>query len=409
MNRPRSTFASGLALLALVAPVLGCGGSVSGEDASPAKGEQLLVRRGELVDRFVLTGEVDSTSSANIIVPRLPSWQTSIQWLAEDGSAVEAGDKVAELDNSTWASGLEERKLQHEMALQELAKIEAEAETTIAQQDFELTSRLSDLEKARVSAQVPKEVLSQRDWEDRQLALKKAETEADKAKTLAESVRGAAARDRANKLLEIRKLAREIELAEQAVETMILRSPESGVLVTSDHPWQGRKIRTGDVVWVGFHIARIPDLSALKIIAHLPDVDDRKISEGMAVRVMLDAFPEIELNGTIRSIAPMAQEIDWASLRRAFQVQIDLDETDPERLRPGLSARVEVIRQTLPDVLIVPRAAVDLSAEKPSVRLVGGRTVEITIAGCNALDCAVMGDLEVGARVEPARRVGSTS
>jgi len=381
----------------------GCGGSASGEAPGTSAPEPLVVRRGELVDRFVLTGEVDANVSADITVPRLPSWQTSIQWLAEDGSEVAKGDRIAELDNSASASSLEEKSLQRETLREELEKIEAEAKAELAQKEFELESRQNDVEKARVEAEVPKEILSLRDWEDRQLSLKKAESEAEKARTLVESTRAAAARDRDNKLLEMRRLDREIEIAERAVETMTLRAPESGVLVLNNHPWLGRKVRTGDVVWVGFQFARIPDLSTLRITAWLPDVDDRKIESGMPVRVRLDAYPDVEMTGTIRTISPMAQEVDRKSQRRAFQTIVDLDDPDQTKLRPGLSARVEVIRRTLPDALLVPRVAVDFDSDKTAVRLAGGRRVEVEIVDCNATACAVTGDLDEGARLEPAR------
>lgn len=105
---------------ALGAAVSGCGrpsaGSVVAGDASP-------LRRGDLVERILLTGELDARKGEIIAVPPLPSWQTTIQWLADDGSALARGAKVVELDTSAVTSNLDDkrttlREAEHKLAQQ---------------------------------------------------------------------------------------------------------------------------------------------------------------------------------------------------------------------------------------------------------------------------------------------------
>jgi multidrug efflux pump subunit AcrA (membrane-fusion protein) len=80
--------------------------------------------------------------------------------------------------------------------------------------------------------------------------------------------------------------------------------------------------------------------------ARLPDVDDGDVTPGMEAVVTLDAYPGEAFRGTVREIAPVAQEEEGTSTRRFFKTLIELGDLDPrfrERLIPGMSARVEVL------------------------------------------------------------------
>ena len=60
---------------------------------------------------------------------------------------------------------------------------------------------------------------------------------------------------------------------------------------------------------------------------------------------------------------PVAQEDDNQSLRRSFRVVIRLDDSDPERMRPGMSVRAEVLPLPLTDAIEVynpTAAAIDI-------------------------------------------------
>ena len=72
------------------------------------------------------------------------------------------------------------------------------------------------------------------------------------------------------------------------------------------------------------------------------------------------------------------------------------------RLRPGLSARVEVIADRHPDALLVPREALSLGEGEPQVILAGGARHAVTLGPCNAEVCVAAG-LEAGAKLRRAR------
>ena len=183
---------------------------------------------------------------------------------------------------------------------------------------------------------------------------------------------------------------------------MVLKAPRDGILVVADHPWQGRKIEVGDSVWVGLPVVSLPDLNAMQVEAKLSDVDDGRIAVGLRVSCVLDAYPERTYAGRIAEITPVAQEAPGRSLRRAYNVRVELDASDVERMRPGMSVKVEVRLETREGVLLAPRAGLDFAGPRPRARLASGSVVEVDLGPCNRDSCIVEKGIDEGTRLKAA-------
>jgi len=347
------------------------------------------VRRGEFIRELTLTGEIDAARGQMIAVPNLPSWQTSIKWIADDGAEVHKGDRVVELDNSQFTSGLDAKRQAVAQAEQELQQKDAEAEADLLQKKLDVETKQSDYEKAKLEAELPKDVLSVRDYEDRQIKFKRASVELQKSKDVLRSQLNAAKSDRANLMLNLEKARRELATADDAINALILRAPRDGVVVLKDHPWEGRRLKEGDPVFVGLGLVLLPDPTSIRVTAALADVDDRKIAVGMPATVILDAYPATSYTGRVSWISAVAQEstTNRQSLRRTFRVAVQLDHIDNAKMRPGLSARVIVRRDTIHDALLVPRASI------------GKLKKDVRLGDCNEVDCIVLGGLKEGERL----------
>jgi multidrug resistance efflux pump len=376
----------------------------SGYSESAPSGE-LRVRRGDFASDLVLSGELEAARGETLNVPPLPSWQTAIKWIAEDGSILKGGEPAVELDNTTLTADLETKRQGLTQALQELQQREAEWSADLEQKQLDAAKRLSELEKAQLDALTPKDLLAVKVYEEKQTALRRTTVERQKAVDLLASRRTAVAAERRNLQLRIEKAHRDISTAERAIEELVLRAPRDGIIVIRDIPWEGRKLQTGDTVFVGMAIAMLPDVSTMRVKAALADVDDGKVTAGMPVTVTLDAFPNVPFSGKISAISSVAQESRRQSLRRQFEVLVTLDRLDPERMRPGLSARIVVRRLNQPKTLLVPRAAIEFSGA-PKVHLAGGQTKDVQLGPCNAQDCVVLGGLSVGEKLAPVVGVG---
>jgi multidrug resistance efflux pump len=364
------------------------GASAEGERVSSA---DLVVRRGALRPRLMLTGELAAARSDALIVPRTPTWQLQVRWIAEDGTPVKEGEKVVELDNSTFTSDLEEKRLSASQAANELVRKEAETRTQTAEKEFQVQQKRSELEKARVAAAVPAELLSLREHQERQLALRRAEVELAKAEEELAAHRKASAADISVQRISLEKSRREIRLAESAIAAVTLRAPRDGIVVVGEHPWEGRKLREGDSVWVGMVAASLPDLSSMIVEADLSDVDDGRIAPGMEVLCVLDTYPAEVFHGRVVDISAVAQETPRRPLLRSFAVKIRLDRVDPRRMRPGMSVRAEVLSPEVREALLAPRAALDLSANPPRALLAGGGSAPVRLGPCSAGECVVEG------------------
>lgn len=288
---------------------------------------------------MLLTGELEAARGAFVSVPQLPSWQSSIKWLCPDGAEVRSGDRVAELDNTQFTAELDKKREELTQAQQELQQKDAEWSADVREKQFDLDRKRAELEKAKLEAAVPKDILANRDYEDRQTRLRRASTDFEKARASLLAQQKSVASDRANLQLKIDRSTREYDTAGTSIQALVLRAPRDGIVVIKDHPWEGRKLQASDPVWVGFAIAMIPDMDSMQVAASLPDVDDGRVKAGMPAVVTLDGYPAMRFPARVVSVAAVAQESARASLRRAFRVIVRLDQVDRARMRPGLSAR----------------------------------------------------------------------
>jgi multidrug resistance efflux pump len=387
----------------LVFIVSGC---FSGYSEAP-RGTDLRVRRGTFASEMVLSGEIEAARGDFLSVPPLPSWQTAIKWLAEDGAAVNAGDVVVELDNSALTADLESKRQTATQALQELQQKDAEWVADLEQKQLDVDKKKSELDKAKINAALPEELQAKKKYEEYQSALRRTTVEYEKSIDVRNSTKIGIDAERRNLTLRIDKAQREIAIAEEAIAALVLHAPRPGIVVVRDHPWEGRKLQQGDPVWVGFSIAMLPDATSLRVKAALADVDDGKIAVGMRTTITLDGYPSVQYSGRIAAISAVAQESRRQSLRRQFDVLIALDRLDEQRMRPGLSARIAVHRGSQAQTLLAPRAAIDFSGNAPRARLASGAAKDVKVGACNAQDCVVTGGLEEGERLAPVVEVGS--
>jgi hypothetical protein len=94
---------------------------------------------------------------------------------------------------------------------------------------------------------------------------------------------------------------------------------------------------------------RLPD--RIQCVVH--SGNDPAVVTGMAARVKLQGR---EFEGTVTSVANRPQS-NWMSTAKKYVVQVRID-GEPQEVRPGVTAEVEIIVADLKDVIAVPVAAV---------------------------------------------------
>jgi multidrug efflux pump subunit AcrA (membrane-fusion protein) len=349
---------------------------------------KLEVTRGEFKDQLLLSGELRASDSVSINSPP-EGWGLSIRWLAEDGATVKKGDKVLEMDTTAIVSQLDAADAAYIKAASELAQQQNNASINLADKKHLLRQAEIALEKAQLNADVPADAYPRRVYEDMQLALKRAQSAHTTAAEAARSEKKISAFAVEQARIALAKARREIEGLDEKIKDYIISAPKDGILIRARNWREGRGYEVGDKTWPGQPILEMPNLSVMVVKARLSDVDDGRVHVGMATRATLDAFPDRVFSGHVTSISPVANAPTYQSLRRAFEVEIELDETDPAIMRPGMSVQVELADQTLPDVLLAPRAGLLFEGDAVFALFPGGHRQAVTVSRCSALVCVV--------------------
>jgi len=385
----------------------GCSSNVATTPVPEAGSDhsRLEVRRGGFQQTFLLTGELEAVTGAPLIIPRTPSWNVPVKWILEDGSRVGIGDKVVELDATEILGDLDQKRIAEIAAHNEITRKEADIEIQAAEKDLAVERARIAVEKARLEAEIPEEIRTRREYQEAQLAFEKARVAHEKTVEERSSGKTASVREKDNLRIGLEKAQREIGIAEEAINNMTLRAPREGLFVVGENRREGRKWQDGDTAWVGAKVAEIPDLSSMLVQARLSDVDDGRIAPGLAAVCTMDTYPDMQIEGRVREIGVIAQARSYRSMRRFFPVTIDLETSDPEIMRPGMSVRVEVLTVNKDDVLVAPRIALDMEEEKPLLLLAGGSNREVLLGPCNTLECVI----EDGAVEGELLRTGSRS
>lgn len=150
-----------------------------------------------------------------------------------------------------------------------------------------------------------------------------------------------------------------------------ITAPITGAITALD-------VREGMTVSAGSALASISGLSPVWLIASVPQTDAAIARSGGRVTATLSAFPGETFTGRIESVLPAAE-----AATRSIEVRIALPNPGG-RLRPGMTAEVQISDPNVREVLFVPSEAV--------IRT-GRRTVVITAIASGRYDPV---DVELG-------------
>jgi hypothetical protein len=373
--------------------------------ARPAAAAVLQARRADFVRTLALTGEVDAVSAVELKVPRVPSGKVALRKLLPEGAEVKAGDVVARLDSSGFVQQIKDLTLQLSQADIDLERQLSTNGILEADKELDLERKKAALRRAEVDADVPEGILPKRDYLEKQMAVRRAHADVERAEAALAAQRTADETDVKLKRIALEKLRRTVKQAEDAISTLTLTTTAPGTVLLGDHPEERRKVQEADELFMGMVVARVASSSARRVRAWLADVDDGKVAAGMPATITLDAYPDRRFQGTVRDISPVAQTQGQGRMqgqRRVFTVGIDLPDGGADILRPGLSARIEVIVDRKPGALLVPRAALDLNGDEPRLLLASGQTQTVSLGGCNAQACVVSGGISEGTALRRA-------
>ena len=380
----------------------GCGGNAgrsAGANAEANDANLLRSRKDVFELRVLLTGEIDAVAAAELKVPQVDRGRAPLRWLAANGSMVKKGDLVAELDNSAFANELQQKTIAFSQAETEMQRQLSQAALLVSEKTLDMERKRIAVEKARLNADLPLGLFSKRDVLEAKLAFTKAEAELARARAALTTQERTSALDHEIQMVAQQKVRQELTVVEEGIRRLQLRAPIDGMTLVGDHQ-EGRPLQVGDEVFMGMTIVRMPDLNQIRVKAFLADVDDRRVLPGMAAEVVVDTFPGKTFKAHVDTVSTVARQPMEKSLRRVFEVGLVLEGQLDKLLRPGLSARIEVIASLQKDAVLVPRLALRQADGHTTVRTADGQSHEISVSACNATDCVVSKGLQADAKLQ---------
>jgi multidrug efflux pump subunit AcrA (membrane-fusion protein) len=330
---------------------------------------------------LVLTGSLTALRSEEFKVPITQNWRIQIKWMVKEGDSVKPGDPVVRFDTANLAADLETSQDSVRTKREEKAQKEADYRHQKFELEVAVKKAENDLQRKEIDASIPEGIESKFEYDRKQLEKKKGDHSLESAET-----------DRLVKLAETEAQIRmlEIEIGEletklqklrRSLEELTLTAHSAGAVIYNVEEWSGRKVQVGDTVFATRTIAHIPDLSSLRVQAWVSETHAQQTRVGQTVELTLDAYPESRFQGVIKEISQSAESVRRWGKSNYFKVDIEMDQLDPEIMKPGMSIKCDVLGAAQKDVLLIPLEMTSFDGRGFWVKPEGGPSLSVNHLG----------------------------
>ncbi len=297
------------------------------------------VQRGDLTVKVSEAGELIAQDQATISAIN----DKQILYLAPEGSYVHEGDTVVILESEKYAISTEEARSMVKVAQAEYRKALNELEAQRAKEEAAKKAYETLPELAKKGFVVESEVEQARlEYLQMQAVTRSLESVVQARQADVERARNAF-RNQERKLIQSAILA-----------------PREGVVVYANvgSGAAARKVDVGMIPFEGMDLMYLPDVSTMQVKSELNEVDLGKVRIGQPVEIRLDAFPDTVFTGEVKSIGTLARRktnpaTGKTTGTKIFDLLVQVQGKDV-RLKPGLSASIDIIVSRLKDVLYIP-------------------------------------------------------
>lgn len=301
------------------------------------------------------TGELQAKNSVKIYGPnssrQFRIYEMKIMRLVPEGTVVEKGEFVAELDRSELNTRMSDVNLELQKAQSQYEQTMLDTSLTLSKARDEQINLRYAMEEARLRKQqatyeAPSvQRQAEIDFEKAERAYAQAQTNYDT------QVKQASAKMREVEA-EYTKTKNQFDALMEVAQEFTILAPENGMVIYK-RDWRGQKLTTGGTVnsWDPV-VAELPDLSIMESITYVNEVDIQKIKEGQHVRIGLDANPDKQLTGTVTQVANIGEQRPNSDAK-VFEVAVVINEADTT-LRPAMTTSNTIVVAEIPEALYVP-------------------------------------------------------
>jgi RND family efflux transporter MFP subunit len=350
---------------------------------------------GPFLRQVIERGEVESSSNVEIrcqVQSRTAVGIPIIQ-IVPEGTYVKEGDFLVKLDDSALQTDVVQQQIACNTS--RAAAVEAQADyeaTKLALQEYESGTFRQEEGALQSDEFVAKENLRRAEeylrysqklaargyvtevqLEADRFAVEKARNELTSAQTKLEVLH------RYTKLKTLNKLKADVETAEARMRSRdnshkldldrlktlesqlancVINAPTSGQVVYANPASGEPLIAEGKLVRERQIIIRLPDPKRMQVTARVNESRIDRVKSGMPVRIRLDAFPEVELIGTVREVSeyPLPAATAYSTMKE-YATAIDIVDPPPG-VRSGMTAQASIEVEKLDQAVQVPLQAV---------------------------------------------------
>jgi len=270
-------------------------------------------------------------------------------------------------------------------------KVFAEAEGRVAQLNVDEGTHVS---KGMVLATlVP---------DDAEIAVRKAEVRANNAQVDYERLERLADQnlvsrgdfDKASMDRDVAK--QELAEAKWRLSKTVIRAPFSGI-VSHREITVGKHVRPGDSLFT------VTDFDPLIADIYLPEKEVMSLDRGRGVQITSKADENVKFQGRIRQISPV---VDTAT----GTVKVTVEAVrPPANIRPGAFVQIDIVKETHPGAIVLPREAIIRELQKSHVFVADGSKAvrrDVTLGIEEGTNVEVLGGVKPGEQVIVAGQGG---
>lgn len=319
--------------------------------------EQITVqaKKGEFVISVTTTGELEARNSEQIYGPsglrQIRIYNVKIDKMVPDGTVVDSGEFVAELDKSEITNKTKDLE-------SELEKLRSQYTKTRLDTSLTLRSARENLINLQYAMEQKKIELEQSKYEP-PATIRKLEIELEKQQRELKQAKENYKLQLEKAAADMQEVAASLNQSERRYKQMLdvrkeftVHAPKGGMVVYK-RDWNGKKQGVGETVsaWDNV-VATLPDLTEMISKTYVNEIDISKVKSGQEVKIGIDAFPDRKYTGKVIEVANIGQKMRNSNAK-VFEVSILLNESDTI-LRPAMTTKNEIITDIVDDVIHLP-------------------------------------------------------
>ena len=274
------------------------------------------IENGDIMESITASGTINPLSTVSV------GSQASgriAEIYVDYNSVVKKGQLLALIDQENAKATVQQRE-----AALEIAKAQVAVEENNIKYYKKALNRISKLNAAKYSTEKDLEA-AERDYDNSvaQLALEQAQ---------------------------VKQAQASLNSAQTELSYTEIKAPVDGIVIS-------KSVEVGQTVAASFETPEIfsvaEDLTKMQIEASVVEADIAKVKEGQKVRFTVDSYADDYFYGTVTQVR---NEATTTSNVVTYTVVIGIDNTDM-KLKPGMTANVEIITAEEKDVMLVPNQA----------------------------------------------------